>query len=147
MFEKTYVVGWEHTDFNGHMGNTSYLDLSASTRLAYFESCGFAIRDFRKNGIGPVIRRDMVNYFREVDLLEEIRVTVEVSGLSNDASRFRIVNNFFKTGGVMSASVTSLGGWLDLKSRKLAPPPAELAVAMRNLDRTEEFEILDSSIK
>jgi acyl-CoA thioester hydrolase len=37
------------------------------------------------------------------------------------------------------ARVTSLGGWLDLRARRLAPPPPGLAEALRAMPRAEDF--------
>ena len=36
----------------------------------------------------------------------------------------------------------SLGGWLDLRARKLSPPPEGLADAMRGITRTEDFAMI-----
>jgi hypothetical protein len=39
----------------------------------------------------------------------------------------------------MCARVTSHGGWLDLATRKLTIPPAELIEAIRAIARSEDF--------
>jgi len=48
---------------------------------------------------------------------------------------------------VHAARVTSVGGWLGLKERKLIEPPEEMKRAWLTLERTADFEELKSSIK
>jgi acyl-CoA thioester hydrolase len=36
IFEKTFHVGWGNVDFNGHLGNTSFLDLAVDVRMFFF---------------------------------------------------------------------------------------------------------------
>ncbi len=69
------------------------------------------------------------------------------AGLSEDGSRFVVRNEFYKTDGKLAARVTSAGGWLDLKVRKLIVPPDALRQAMQALQKTEDFQVLASSIK
>jgi len=89
-----------------------------------------------------VIEREELEYFRELELLDEVRVTLLLAGLSEDASRFRLQNEFWRGRGVLMARLRSLGGWLDLGVRRLMVPPPALIVALRALGRTSDFEIL-----
>ena len=124
-----------------------YLEYAVDTRVAFFASQGFPPSNFLKHGFGPVIKSDFVEYFREVMMLDEIRVTIENGGNSEDGSRFRVVNSIYKVDGELAARVTSIGGWLGLKERKLIEPPDILKNAWQVLPRTEDFEELRSSIK
>jgi acyl-CoA thioester hydrolase len=147
LFEKTFHVGWAQVDINGHLGNTSYMDLAVDVRMYFFSANGFPIRELQRQRFGPVILKDEMEYFREFQMLEPIRITFQTAGLSEDCSRFRIRNEFFKEDGKPAARLTTIGGWLDLDQRKLRLPPDRLAEAMRNLARTDDFQILPSSIK
>jgi len=142
MFERTLYARWGDMDFNGHMRNTAFLDAAADVRMMFFASNGFPMSEFEKRRIGPVILRDELDYFRELRLLQPVRVTLETSGLSEDGTRFRLVNQFFREDGVRAVRVTSTGGWLDLERRKLTAPPAELRTLLEQIDRTETFEVL-----
>jgi len=146
-FEKTFQVAWAHLDANGHMANTAYLDICVDVRFSYFASQGFPPGEFAKQRIGPVVRRDEVDYYRELHMLQSIRVTFALAGLSDDASRFILRNDIFREDGQLAARVTSHGGWLDLNARKLVAAPDGLASALRNLSRTDDFESLDSSLR
>jgi len=147
VFEKQFEVGWRNVDPNGHLANTDYLSFAVDTRIAYFTSCGFPPTDFQKYGFGPVIKTDFVEYFREIIMMEKLRITMESGGLAPDSSRFRIVNTFYKEDGTLSARVTSIGGWLGFKERKLIEPPEIIKSAMSSLSRTEDYEELRSSLK
>ena len=147
MFEKTFTAGWGDMDFNAHMGNTAYLDKSADIRVMYFSENGFPSAEFMRLRIGPVIMKDEVEYFREIGLLEAVKVTYAQAGLSEDGSRFLVRNEFYKTDGKLAARVTSAGGWLDLTTRKLIVPPSAMLQAMQALEKTDDFQVLVSSIK
>ena len=40
-YTKEFLAGWATMDINGHMANTSYLDLAADVRMAFFAEHGF----------------------------------------------------------------------------------------------------------
>jgi acyl-CoA thioester hydrolase len=114
--------------------------------MMYFAENGFPTREFSRLKLGPVVMRDEVDYHREVNLLQEITVTLALAGLSPDGSRFRIRNEFRQADGKVCAIVTSSGGWLDLSVRKLVAPPEALSMALRALSHTRDFEALPSSL-
>lgn len=132
IFEKMLYARWGDMDFNGHMRNTAYLDASADVRMFFFEANGFSMREFERRRIGPVILRDDLEYFRELRLLEPVRVTLVAKEIGDDG-RFVLVNEFFREDGKPAARVTSTGGWLDLDRRKLTTPPEELRRLLEQL--------------
>jgi acyl-CoA thioester hydrolase len=146
MYEKTLFAGWGDMDFNSHMGNTAFLDKSADVRMIFFADNGFPVEEFVRRQLGPVVMKDELEYFKEIRLLEPIRITLASAGLSEDGSRFIVRNEFWRNDGKLAARVTSAGGWLDLSARKLVGPPEALLKALRFLQRTEDFQILSSSI-
>ena len=147
IFERKFHVGWRDVDPNGHVANMVYLEYAVDTRIAFFASQGFPPANFLKHGFGPVIKSDFVEYFREAIMLDELRVTMENGGNSEDCSRFRVINNIYKSSGEIAARVTSIGGWLSLKERKLIEPPELIQNAWLMLERTDDFEKLKSSVK
>ena len=147
MFERTLLAGWSDMDFNSHMRNSAFLDKCSDVRMLYFAEHGLSSADFHALRIGPVVKKDELEYFREVRLLEPLRVTLAGTGLSDDGSRFRLRNEVWRDDGQLAARITSTGGWMDLAARKLIAPPAALRDAMRALAATADFEVLPSSIK
>jgi acyl-CoA thioester hydrolase len=146
-FEKTLVAGWRDMDYNSHMANTAYLDRAADVRMMYFAENGFSVADMMRMKIGPVIMKDEIEYFREVQLLQELRVTLALAGLAPDGSRFMLRNEFAHVDGKRCAAITSTGGWLDLNTRKLIAPPEPLRVAQAALVKIEGFRELKSSLR
>jgi len=134
-------------DFNSHMRNTAFLDKSADVRMMFFSENGFPIDEFIRRKIGPVVMKDEIEYFKEIRLLEELRVTLTIAGLAEDGSRFLLRNEFLRSNETLAARVTSAGGWLDLAIRKLVAPPEALLTALRSLPRTDDFQTLSSSIR
>ncbi len=147
MFERKLTAGWGDMDFNSHMRNTAYLDKSADVRMMYFSENGFPMAEFHRLRLGPVILRDELEYYREVGLLEEVRVTLEIAELSADGSRFLIQNTFYRGDGKLVARVRSKGGWLDLIARKLVAPPEKLLLALQNSPHSDDFKEVPSSLK
>ena len=141
------MAGWGDMDFNSHMRNTAFLDKAGDVRMLFFAEHGFPMQEFLRRKIGPVIRKDELEYFKEVHLLEELRISLALAGLAEDGSRFLFRNEFRRADGKMAATVTSAGGWLDQTLRKLVAPPEALLAALRLLPQTDDFRALPSHIK
>jgi acyl-CoA thioester hydrolase len=144
-YAKDFLAGWRTMDFNGHLANTAYLDLAADTRLAFFAEHGFPPGEFRRLAIGPVIRKDELEYFREVGLHDRVTITFAVLAMSADGARFKLENEIWLASGERAATVRSSGGWLDLRARKLVAPPAGLLNALMQVPRSPDFEEISSS--
>ena len=147
MFERRLVAGWGDMDFNAHMRNTAYLDKAVDVRMMFFAEHGFPVTEFVRLRVGPVVMKDEVEYYRETQLLDELRVTLAIAGLADDGSRFRLRNEFFRTDGKPVAKLTSTGGWLDLAARTLVPAPPAMLATLESLTRTDDFETMPSSVR
>jgi acyl-CoA thioester hydrolase len=147
MFEKQLVAGWGDMDFNAHMRNTAYLDKSADVRMMFFAENGYPMSEFRRLQFGPVVMKDEIEYFRELQLLEETKVSLSLAGLSDDGSRMIMCNEFFRADGKLSARVRSAAGWLDLAGRRLIAPPTALLGVLLSLDKSGTFEALPNSVR
>ena len=138
-FARQFLAGWRTMDFNGHLANTAYLDLAADVRMAFFAEHGFPPIEFRRLAIGPVVRRDELEYFREINLHETVTVTHAALAMSTDGARFTLENEIWSATGDRAAVVRSTGGWLDLRARKLVAPPPALMAAMQKVPRALGF--------
>ena len=147
MYSKTLYAGWADMDFNAHMKNTAYLDKAADVRQMFLIEHGFPVAEFRRLRVGPVVMKDELEYFKEVQLQEQIAVTYALAGHAPDGSRFVLRHEIFRADGKLSARVTSTGGWLHLDERKLIVPPPALLEAMDALEKTADFVELPSSIR
>lgn len=144
-YAKDFLAGWGTMDFNGHLANTAYLDLAADVRMAFFAEHGFPPSEFRRLAIGPVVRKEELEYFREIGLHEIVTVTYAVLGMSADGTRFIVENEIWSAGGERAATIRSTGGWLDLRARKLTAPPPALLAAFQQVPRAPDFVELPPS--
>ncbi|HXY31155.1 MAG TPA: thioesterase family protein [Gemmatimonadaceae bacterium] len=138
-YSKDFHAGWGTMDLNGHMANTAYLNIAADVRIAFFAEHGFPPSEFRRLAIGPVMKKDEVEYFREVGLHDTVTVTYQVLAMSADGARFVVENEILLPSGERAAVVRSTGGWLDLRARKLVPPPDALRDAFAKVPRSPDF--------
>ena len=147
IFSIATVAGWGDMDANAHMSNVAYMNKCVDSRMSFFTQNGFPATEFARRRIGPVVRRDEIDYYREVALLEPITVTLALGGCAPDGSRFRLVNEVVRADGKVAARVRTEGGWLDLEARKLIAPPPEIMTALQRLSRSDDFEELQSSLR
>ncbi|MGA8603826.1 MAG: thioesterase family protein [Thermoplasmata archaeon] len=143
-YEQRFRVSWGHVDGNAHMANTAFLDRAADTRLLFFAEHGFPAARFLSERIGPVIGREELVYRKELRLLDEFAVSLEMVGLSADGVRFEICNTFLNGAGELTATVTSEGVWFDLDQRRPRAPPPELDSVQREMPRSERFKEIPS---
>jgi acyl-CoA thioester hydrolase len=146
-FETPLTVGWSDLDLNGHMRNSAFLEKSVDVRMLFFVAHGYDVGEFARRGFGPVVKTDEIRYFREVGLLSRLTGTLALAGFAPDGSRFQMRNEFVREDGQLAARIDSVGGWLDIGSRRLIAPPSEVFAALDTLARTEDFAEMPSSLK
>ena len=71
-----------------------------------------------------------------------IRVSLEVSGLSEDGGFFEFTHNFYDHKGRNLAHCEILGAWINLKTRQLTAFPKELEAVINELPKAKNFRIL-----
>ena len=130
---------WGEIDSNGHMRNVAYLDISANARMEFFNANGYTLTEFFGAGIGPVVLKDEIEYKREVRLAEDLTVTNELAGMSEDKTRFVFRNQFIKANGKLACKISSLVAFFDIATRKTIAPPENLMKAILSLPRSEDF--------
>jgi acyl-CoA thioester hydrolase len=143
-YEHEFEVRVTDLDVNRHLTSSRYLEYAIHVRFASLGELG-VLRLLETAQLAPVVFRDEIEYRRELRPLDRVSVSVELAALSDDAARWRLRHEFVRSDGVLSATIRTDGAWLDLKARKLAVPPPELADGFGGLHRTEDFEVLAGS--
>ncbi len=146
-YRPAFTVRWRDVDALGHMANTAYLDVCVDVRFGFFAAHGAAGAELLAARVGPVVRLDEVEYFRELRFQDAYEVDFELDGMSDDGSHFRLRNRFYRATGERAAEVRSTGGWLDLERRRLIAAPPAILDALLALPRTRSFETLESSLR
>jgi len=148
-FERSYDVIWADLDANAHMRHTAYMDYAAQVRLAWLQQMGFTIEHLARAGVGPVLFRETTRYLAEVRGGERVTVGLELTGLSANRKHWAMrqpIRREAETGdGALAAVVEVQGAWLDLRARRVAPPPPELLEAIERWPRAADFAEFSSA--
>jgi acyl-CoA thioester hydrolase len=139
-FSVGFTSRWADFDPNNHMRHSAYTDYAAEARVRMFNEYGLNLIEFNKLNIGPILFREETIFRREIRLSEDISVEVFLKGISENGERFKFSHKIFKTEGNLAAEVEIYGAWLDLKTRKLTKPPKIVLEALKDIERTEDFE-------
>jgi acyl-CoA thioester hydrolase len=126
LFEKVFEIRWADCDANQHMRHSAYSDLCAHTRIGFLAEIGMTPKWFKENGIGPVLFKEETEYFREVFMGEQVRVTVETGEPTGSTKSVSIVNKVYKPSGELAAQHQVIVGWMDVKKRKVVELPEKI---------------------
>jgi acyl-CoA thioester hydrolase len=138
-FAVPFRAQWSDMDQNGHMRTTAYLAAAEDSRMQYFSSMGFSMDEFVRLAVGPVVQSDELRYRAELRLLDRATLEIRACALSADGARFGLRNSFTREDGRVACTVTTIGGWLDLRRRRLTVPPSGLLQILSTLERTDDF--------
>ncbi len=143
MYTKEFEIRWSDVDANRHLRNSAYIDYMSHTRMSFLMESGLDQKHLAQYDLGPVAFYEHMYYFREVFPGKPIRVSLQLKGISEDGMYFQFMHNFYDQDGKNFASCEMMGGWIDLKQRKLVGLPDTLLQKLNTLQRTEDFKILD----
>lgn len=134
-------VMWSQLDANMHLRHSAYADFAAQARLELLEKLGCGMKEFARYKIGPVLFREELIYFKEVRGSDTVRMTCELSKLSEDQSRWSFEQHLYRGDGVKAATINVDGAWIDLEKRKLAILPQELLQLFAAIPKKEGFTL------
>jgi acyl-CoA thioester hydrolase len=142
VYSKTYEVRWADMDPNRHMRHSVYNDYAAQTRVGMFSDFDLSITEIGRLGFGPVLFREETKFLKEINLLEIITVTCELTTMRRDGSRWSFLHEIIKEGvnGIKAAQIAVDGAWLNLNNRKLGTPPPKIREVMNRFPKTTNFE-------
>ncbi|MES2779488.1 MAG: thioesterase family protein [Bacteroidota bacterium] len=132
-------VMWSQLDANMHLRHSAYADFAAQARLELLEKLGCGMKEFAKHKIGPILFREELLYFKEVRPGDTIRMTCELSSLSEDQSRWSFVQHMYRSDDVKAATINVDGAWIDLEKRKIAVLPPELLRLFATIPKVSDF--------
>ncbi len=142
MYIKEFEIRWNDIDANRHLANRAYVEYATHVRMSYLSKQGFNQQLMSKFNIGPVVFYEHIYYFKEVFYGRPVRVSMELSGVSEDGKFFEFRHNYYDHKGRNFAHCEMMGGWVDLKERKLISLPEELNHFFNKIERPKNFKIL-----
>ena len=139
-------VMWSMLDANMHLRHSAYSDLATQGRMELLQSQALSIAELGRIQVGPLLFREELVYHREVRATDTVQVSCLLRRAKRDGSRWQFVQKLYRQEeGVLAATVTVEGAWLDLEKRKLCPLPPFAQKVFGSLDRTADFEWLDDA--
>lgn len=142
MFTKDFEVRWSDIDANRHLANSAYVNLMSHTRMAFLMVQGFDQKTMVTYKIGPVAFYEHMYYFKEAFLGNQVKVSLEIMGLSEDGKFFEFHHNFYNDKGENIARCEMMGAWISLESRKLIGLAIELQSKFNDIEKAADFKVL-----
>lgn len=142
-FEQEFQVIWADLDPNAHLRHTAYNNYAAQVRAALFDHLGLPLAKFVASGVGVILFHEDTTFKKEVLMNEKITVDCAAMGFRKDYKIWKFRHNIKKASGDIACTILVTGAFMNLKERKVAPPPPEMTEVIKNVPLTEDFEWLD----
>lgn len=146
-FRHEIEVRWADCDANQHVRHSAYADFCTHARIEWLRANGFGFAQFQQQQFGPVIFKESTEYFKEVRMSERLSIALCMAAMADDASRFSIRHDLYRTDGQLAARHEVSGAWLDLVERKLRLPPPALQAVFAGLVHSADFVTIESKRK
>ena len=91
---------------------------------------------------GPVVFYEHMYYYKELKLVDEFIVSVEVDGYSDDQRFGRLLQNFYSSDGINLARLELIFGFIDLITRTLSKFPDNEFEKFKTSNKTKSFKIM-----
>ena len=144
MFYKEIEIRWSDLDANRHLANSSYIDYGSHTRIDFLAGIGLDQKFMAAHQIGPVVFYEHIYYFKEVHI-GKIKVSLGLKGLSETGKFFEFQHDYYDANGKNFARLELMGGWMNLKTRKLMDLPAEIMANFNKVPKDDDFQILTNA--
>jgi acyl-CoA thioester hydrolase len=109
------------TDTQGHLNSNVYLQYAEHARWELLRVAGINQTDLLAKGVGPVNLETTIRFLRESLAGDELAITCEFIWVRRKT--FQVQQRFLRADGDLAATVTNVGGLLDLGTRKLVSEP------------------------
>jgi len=127
-FSKQISLRWSDMDPNFHLRHSVYYDLGSQQRVEILAQYGLTLGVMQEQGFGPVLFREECIFRREIRLTDVITLSVALSKMRPDASRWTIQHEFRNQRDELCAVLNLDGAWMDTRLRKLADPVPQIAI-------------------
>lgn len=120
-------IRWSDLDANRHLANASYMNFTSYARMGYLRHLGITMYDLAKMNLGPAVLREEFSFFKEGYENEEVIITAEHTGMSENSEMFEFTHNLYKKkDGIHMANSKVMGVWFAMDTRKISPLPAQV---------------------
>ncbi|MGP3927577.1 MULTISPECIES: acyl-CoA thioesterase [unclassified Streptomyces] len=113
------VRGYE-TDSQGHLNTSVYTQYAEHARWSLVQAAGIRQSELVEKGVGPVNLESTIKFHRELRAGDEVEVSCAF--VWGEGKTFRVEQSF-RRGDELVAELSSVGGIMDLRERRLVPDP------------------------
>lgn len=110
-------------DSNGHVNGVVYLQYAEHARWELLRAAGVDHDKLGALGVGPVFLETVIRYHNELRYGDTVDITCEIRW--GDGKTFRVPQELRRGDGTVVAEVASVGGLIDLGTRRLVEQPGE----------------------
>lgn len=110
-------------DSNGHVNGVVYLQYAEHARWELLRAAGVDHDKLTAMGVGPVFLETTIRYRDELRDGDAVDISCEIDW--GQGKTFRVPQELSRTDGVVVAEVDSVGGLIDLRTRRLVAEPAK----------------------
>ncbi len=141
VYHHQFEVRWSDIDANKHLANSSYVAYCAQARMSFMNTHKMGLKELSRWGIGPVILHERFSFFKEIYADQIVFVSVQISGMSEDASIYQFVHKFYLPDGTHCATTEATGVWIDMMIRKSTTPPDDILEVLKEF-RSDDTKVL-----
>jgi acyl-CoA thioester hydrolase len=110
-------------DSNGHVNGVVYLQYAEHARWELLKAAGVDHDRLGALGVGPVFLETVIRYHNELRYGDTVDVSCEIGW--GPGKTFRVPQELRRTDGTVIAEVDSVGGLIDLSTRRLVARPGD----------------------
>ncbi|MBS7332635.1 MAG: acyl-CoA thioesterase [Weeksellaceae bacterium] len=136
------IVRWSDLDANRHLANASYMNFTSYARIAFLRDFGITMETLAHHEIGPAVLHEDFSFFREAHEGEEIYITIEIGGMSDDGMIFNFKQNLYRKDGTHLCSSDLTGVWFSMTDRKMKIPPTEITEKIKKSFEGQTVKVL-----
>lgn len=140
-YQKT-TVRWSDLDPNRHLANSAYMQFTSFARIAFLRDFGITMEELGKMSLGPAILHEEFSFFKEAYEGDEIYITVEIGGMSEDGMLYTFHHNLYRADGTHLCHSELFGVWFDLNTRKMIAPSNQFTESLRKSFDGKEITLL-----
>ena len=122
------MIKEHHLDSYQHMNNATYLALFEEARWELITERGYTHGHVHSTGLGPIVLEVNIKFLKELKLREKIKITCEL--VSYEGKIFKLKQQMLRDNGDVACEAIFVGGFFDLKARKLIMPNEQLLHAV-----------------
>lgn len=138
-YSKQVEVRWSDLDPNFHLRHSVYYDFGSFIRTCFLIEIGLTPKVFMQHHFGPIVFREECLFKKEIKFGDKVVVNASLQKSRSDYSRWTIVHEILINDGILAATLTIDGAWMDTATRKLYQPEQFVIDAFDKVPRHEGF--------